>query len=322
MKTNILVTGGCGFIGSSFIDIILNKKKYNLINIDKLTYASNKSYSIIKKKNYKFVKGCITNFSLIKKVMKKYKPAYIFNFAAETHVDNSIKGPKIFLDTNINGTYNILKNITDLKLSKFTKFIQISTDEVFGDRYRKSKSNENSKYEPSSPYSASKAAADHLVTSWSRTYGLKYIITYSSNNYGPRQNKEKLIPKIIKNCMSFKTIPIYGSGSQKRDWIYVRDNAEAILKIGLSSNFNQSFNIPGNTFISNINVAKKICKIFDKNKKNSKSYLTLIKHVKDRKGHDRVYSLSSNKFKKTLKIQRKTKFDEGLNYTINFYKKS
>ena len=201
MKNNILITGGCGFIGSSFIDLLLNSKKFNIINIDKLTYASNLNYSKIKKVNYEFIKGDIVNQDLVKNILKKYTPKYIFNFAAESHVDNSIYRPKKFLETNIFGTYSILKNIIDLGLVNKTKFIQISTDEVFGDRLNKHSSNEKSKYEPSSPYSASKAAADHMVTSWSRTYGLKYIITYSANNYGPRQHKEKFIPKIIQNCI-------------------------------------------------------------------------------------------------------------------------
>ena len=321
MKDNILVTGGCGFIGSSFLDILFNSKKFNVINIDKLTYASNKNYSLIKKKNYIFIKGDIKNYKLINNTLRKFRPKYIFNFAAESHVDNSISGPKIFLDTNINGTYNILKNIVDLKLINHTKFIQVSTDEVFGDRFGISSSNENTKYQPSSPYSASKASADHLVTSWSRTFGLKYLITYSSNNYGPRQNNEKLNPKIINNCLLLKKIPIYGFGNQVRDWIYVNDNAQAILKIGTSKHLNQSFNIPGNKIISNLNLVKKICRIFNKTINNKKkNYLNLISFVKDRKGHDKIYKLNGAKFKKYFKFSYHTNFEEGIRKTINYYK--
>lgn len=323
MKNNILVTGGCGFIGSNFIDLLLNLNKYKVINIDKLTYAANVEYSKIKKKNYKFIKGDIINQNLIRNVLITYKPKYIFNFAAESHVDNSIDKPKKFLETNIFGTYAILKNIVDLKLTKKTKFIQISTDEVFGDRIKKGSSDENSKYEPSSPYSASKAAADHLVTSWSRTYGLNFIITYSANNYGPRQNQEKFIPKIILNCLKKKKIPIYGTGTQKRDWIYVEDNARAILKIAMSSKTNETYNIPGNMAISNKILAKKICQIFDEKfpKKNFK-YSSLLLNVTDRKGHDRLYSLNKTKFNKNFHYKSKYKFDSGLLTTINFFVKN
>lgn len=320
MKSNILVTGGCGFIGSSFIDLLIDSNKYNIINIDKLTYASNVEYSKLNKKNYKFLKGDIVDHNLIRNVLNKYKPKYIFNFAAESHVDNSINRPKKFLETNIFGTYNILKNIVDLKLTKKIKFIQISTDEVFGDRINKNSSNEDSKYEPSSPYSASKAAADHMVTSWKRTYGINFIITYSANNYGPRQNKEKFIPKIIQNCLTKNKIPIYGSGNQKRDWIYVEDNARAILKIATSPKVNETYNIPGNIAISNKILAKKICKIFDQRfpKKNF-SYSSLLLNVVDRKGHDKLYNLNKTKFNKNFNFKSKYKFDLGLLKTINYF---
>jgi len=323
MKINILVTGGCGFIGSSFLDLLFDSKKFNIINIDKLTYASNSDYSKIKKVNYEFIRGDIVNQNLIKNVLKKYSPRYIFNFAAESHVDNSIYRPKKFLETNIFGTYSILKNIIDLGLKNKTKFVQISTDEVFGDRLNKLSSNEKSTYEPSSPYSASKAAADHMVTSWSRTYGLKYLITYSTNNYGPRQHKEKFIPKVIQNCIEKKSIPIYGSGNQKRDWIFVQDNAKAILKIGTSSKINDKFNIPGSKAISNLTLAKKICSIFDKRyNKNNFIHSSLIKHVIDRKGHDVLYSLCKKKFLKNFNIKPKLSFEKGLIKTIEHLAKN
>lgn len=321
MKDNILITGGCGFIGSNFLDLLFDSTRFNLINVDNLTYASNKEYSTIKKINYKFIKGNITSYNLINQVIKRFKPKFIFNFAAESHVDNSISKPKIFLDTNISGTYNILKNIVDLNLIKKTKFIQISTDEVFGDRHGKKASTEETPYNPSSPYSACKAAADHLVTSWSRTYNLKYLITYSSNNFGPRQNKEKFIPKIIKNCLLNKNIPIYGFGQQKRDWIYVTDNARAILQIGVSNKSNQCFNIPGNKFISNLELVKKICNTIDKDATSlNKSKLSLIKYVIDRKGHDKVYKLNSSKFINNFNFKNKFKFEIGLKNTIKYYK--
>jgi dTDP-glucose 4,6-dehydratase len=241
---NIIITGGAGFIGSNFLKKF-SKYTYNRITIDSLTYASNISYldDLSNNKNYNFFKINILDEYNVKKILTKFNPQFIFNFAAESHVDNSIKDSSKFLETNILGTHALLKVILDVnsKLDKNFKFIQISTDEVFGDISKnKRKSLESDPYVTSSPYSASKASADHLVTAWGRTYKIPYNITYSCNNFGPNQNKEKFIPVIINNIMSRKKIPLYGNGHQIRDWIYVEDNVEAIMRVALKGKLNEN----------------------------------------------------------------------------------
>jgi dTDP-glucose 4,6-dehydratase len=272
-------------------------------------------------KNYFFYKASILDEEKIVYVLKKFNPLYIFNFAAETHVDNSIKDSRAFINTNILGTYSLLNSILKTKhnLSKNFKFIQISTDEVFGDISKfKKKTLESDVYNPSSPYSASKAAADHLVTAWGRTYKIPYNITFSCNNFGPNQNNEKFIPVVIHNIVNNKRIPIYGNGSQMRDWIYVDDNIDGIIKIARSGKKNEKYNISGNNLLSNNQLVKIICNILIKKFNFKKEIFKLIYHVKDRPGHDIKYHQNSNKIKK-LGWRCNYNIFKGLEKTISWY---
>ena len=319
---SIIVTGGAGFIGSNFI--LQNINKYKIINIDTLTYASNQNYlkSVSKSKNYKFYKINILNTKKIINLIKKYKPIYIFNFAAESHVDNSIKNSDKFINTNILGTHSLLKAVLRSKkiLSTSFKFIQISTDEVFGDVKKNYLSKESDRYNPSSPYSASKAASDHLVSSWGRTYNIDYNITYSSNNFGLNQNREKFIPVVINSIIKNKKIPIYGDGKQKRDWIYVEDNTNGIIKVANYGRINEHYNIGSNYSLTNIELVKKICNIFIKEFQYSNKILKLIKHVKDRPGHDRNYGLDARKLRR-LNWKCNSDFNHSMKKTIAWYLK-
>ena len=323
MKSNILVTGGCGFIGSSFIDLLIDSNKYNIINIDKLTYASNVEYSKLNKKNYKFLKGDIVDHNLIRNVLNKYKPKYIFNFAAESHVDNSIKNPKTFIDSNIIGTFNILFILHKLwknQNNKKNRLIHISTDEVYGSLKPKDKSfTEKSNYMPNSPYSSSKAASELLVRSWVKTYNFNAIITNCSNNYGPWQNSEKLIPKVIFNALNKKRIPLYGNGKNIRDWIHVDDHITAILKIMKKGTVGEKYNIGGNCELTNLKIINLICDIIQKKLKTKYDYKSLITYVTDRPGHDFRYSVNDNKIRRNLNFKNEINFTKGINSTIDWY---
>ena len=330
MDNRILVTGGSGFIGSNFIHYLINNTDYQrIINLDKLTYAGNNENLINIQQNfrYKFIKGNICDRQCIKKIFQDYSPNKIVHFAAESHVDRSIDGPKDFINTNIVGTsilleeslsyYNKLK-----KLSKSSfKFHHISTDEVFGSLGEKGSFAEDSPYDPSSPYSASKASSDHLVRAWHRTFGLPVTISNCSNNYGPYQFPEKLIPLIIINCLSNKSLPVYGKGENIRDWLYVEDHCKAINLILQEGAIGDTYNIGGNNEISNINIVESICTILDKLKPSNsgKSYKQLISFVKDRPGHDFRYAINTTKIKKDLNWEPKETFDSGLTKTIKWY---
>ena len=256
----IIVTGGSGFIGTNLVNLLV-KKKFFVINIDKLTYSSNNSNHINKTKNYKFIKSDINNFKKIKNVIKLYKPIAIFNLAAETHVDRSIDSPKNFIQWNILGVYNLLEVLKYFKKkNKIIKLIHISTDEVYGDILA-GRADEKFPYQPSSPYSASKASAYHLIKSYIRTYKISAIISNCSNNYGPYQFPEKLIPKIISNIISNKPLPIYGKGENSREWIYVNDHCEALFRLYLKGKVGQSYNIGSNKNLRNIELVKKILRI-------------------------------------------------------------
>ncbi len=313
----IIVTGGLGFIGSNLIDLLI-KKKFYVINIDKVTYSSNfyNTKEFKKSKKYKFIKLDIKN-KKINEILFKYRPDCIFNLAAETHVDRSIDNPESFIESNIVGVYNLLEAFKKYSKRFKCKLIHISTDEVYGD-ILKGRSNENYPYKPSSPYAASKAASDHLISSYVRTYKIPAIVTNCSNNYGPRQHPEKLIPKIIYNIFNSKPLPIYGNGSNSREWIYVKDHCEALIKIYQKGKSGEFYNIGSNKNLNNLEVCKKILKVskhinkFDKNIK--------IVFVKDRPGHDIRYALNSNKIKKDLKWYPKTNFEEGIKLTFNWYK--
>ena len=316
----IIVTGGLGFIGSNLIELLL-KKNFYVINIDKVTYSSNfyntKKFTI--NKNYKFIKLDINNKKLFN-IFLKYKPSCIFNLAAETHVDRSIDDPSHFIASNINGVFNILECFKKYcENNKKSKLIHISTDEVYGD-ILSGRSSERYPYKPSSPYAASKASSDHLVYSYVRTYNLPAIITNCSNNYGPKQHPEKLIPKLIYNIFNNKALPIYGKGLNSREWIYVMDHCEALLEVYEKGKIGEFYNIGSNKNLNNIQICQALLKI-SKNLINIKSNVK-IKFIKDRPGHDLRYALNSNKIKKQLKWKPKTAFLDGIKKTFEWYLKN
>ena len=312
----IIITGGLGFIGSNLIELLI-KKKYSVINIDKVTYSSN-FYNVKKykdSKNYKFIKCDIGN-KKIKKILLKYKPICIFNLAAETHVDRSIDNPNNFIQSNIVSVFKLLEYFKEYSKKYKSKLIHISTDEVYGDILL-GRSSENYPYNPSSPYAASKAASDHLVNSYVKTYNLPAIITNCSNNYGPKQHPEKLIPKIIYNIINNKTVPIYGTGKNSREWIYVKDHCEALLKIFLKGKIGEFYNIGSNNNLNNLNVTKEILSYAQKLIKIGNK--VKINFVKDRPGHDMRYALDSSKIKKQIGWYPKTTFKKGIKLTFEWY---
>ena len=315
----IIVTGGSGFIGSNLIKFLL-KKKYFVINIDCLKYSANpyNTKNLNKYKNYFFFKIDINNKNKIIKILKKYKPDGIFNLAAETHVDRSIDKPHDFIHSNILGTYNLLESI--LAYRKKIKLIHISTDEVYGDLL-KGRSDEKFPYKPSSPYSSSKASADHLIRAYTRTYNIRAIISNCCNNYGPNQFPEKLIPKLIFNIMNNKPLPIYAKGKNSREWIHVQDHCEALHLIYLKGKIGESYNVGTNMNLTNIDIAKKLLKIA-KNKYLKIDKKVKIKFVKDRPGHDFRYALNNNKIKKKLGWKPKISFNLGLSQTFDWYLKN
>ena len=315
----IIVTGGSGFIGSNLVNFLI-RKNFFVINLDKLTYASNSLKNNLRnKKNYKLIKVDIIDKKKIIKIIKKFKPKAIFNLAAETHVDRSIDGPDNFIQTNINGTFNFLEALRYLKkIGINPKLIHISTDEVYGDLKKGFRSDENYKYEPSSPYSASKASADHLVKSYVRTYKLKAVISNCCNNYGPFQFPEKLIPKIISNILTGKELPLYAKGKNSREWIHVEDHCEALFRLYLKGKIGESYNVGSAINLQNIDLVKKILKIF-KNMKIKIEKKSKIKFIKDRPGHDVNYALNSKKIYKYLNWKPKIKFEDGLSETIRWY---
>ena len=310
----VIVTGGLGFIGSNLINIL--KNKYFIINIDKITYASNFKNIDPDIKNYKFYKQDINNKIFIKNILKKYNPSIIFNLAAETHVDRSIDGPKKFIDSNILGVFNLLESIKDYK--KKIKLIHISTDEVYGDIKKNHKSKEEDRYNPSSPYAASKASGDLLIKSYIRTYKIPAIITNCCNNFGPNQYPEKLIPTIIYNILNQRPIPIYGKGKNVREWIFVKDHCNALIKISEKGIIGENYNIGSETILSNVEIAKKIISNFKKITYNN-NIKTIINLVKDRPGHDLRYCLDSSKIKNKLKWKCDNNFDQKINETIKWY---
>ena len=314
----ILVTGGLGFIGSNLIEILLQQKFY-VINIDKVSYSSNfyntKKYS--KNKNYKFIKCDLKNIKKLNKILNKFKPNCIFNLAAETHVDRSIDSPKNFIDSNIVGTFNLLEAFKKYsKKFKKKKLIHISTDEVYGD-VLSGRSKEMDAYKPSSPYAASKAASDHLVYSYIRTYKIPAMVTNCSNNYGPRQHPEKLIPKLIYNILNNKSLPIYGKGKNSREWIYVKDHCDALIKIFKNGKVGEFYNIGSNYNLNNLQVVKVMLSVAKKKIRLGKN--TKIIFIKDRPGHDKRYALNSLKLIKKLNWRPKTSFLAGMNQTFDWY---
>jgi dTDP-glucose 4,6-dehydratase len=312
----IIVTGGLGFIGSNLIDLLL-KKNYFVINVDMATYSSN--YYNVKEfkdsKNYKFIKLDIKN-KKFKNILFKYKPIGIFNLAAETHVDRSIDNPDSFIKSNIIGVYNLLENFKSYSITNKSKLIHISTDEVYGDILT-GRSDEKYPYQPSSPYAASKAASDHLVSSYVRTYKIPAIVTNCSNNYGPKQHPEKLIPKLIYNILNNKPLPIYGKGTNSREWIYVKDHCEALIKVFHKGIVGEFYNIGSNKNLNNLEVCKNLIKVSKDLYSQGKN--VKINFVKDRPGHDVRYALNSNKIKEKLKWKPKTNFEKGIKLTFDWY---
>ena len=313
----IIVTGGLGFIGSNLIELLI-KKNYFVINIDKGTYSSNfynvKEFKSLK--NYRFIKCNIGNKKFYK-ILNKYKPSCIFNLAAETHVDRSIDNPSNFINSNIVDVYKLLESFKKFVKNNKCKLIHISTDEVYGD-ILKGRSTEKFPYNPSSPYAASKAASDHLVNSYIRTYKIPGIVTNCSNNYGPKQHPEKLIPKLIFNILNNKYLPIYGKGLNSREWIYVKDHCEALYKIFLNGKIGSFYNIGSNKNLNNIQVTKELLKIAKNTIKVGEK--VKIKFIKDRPGHDKRYALNSKKIIKELNWKPKTNFNKGLKITFEWYK--
>ena len=285
----LIVTGGLGFIGSNLIELLINER-YKVINIDKISYSSNfyNLKDLKKNKNYKFIKCDLNNKSKLKKIITKYRPSGIFNLAAETHVDRSIDSPKIFIESNILGVFNLLEIFKEYsKKNKKARLIHISTDEVYGD-VLKGRSDENYSYKPSSPYAASKASSDHLVSSYVRTYNIPAIITNCSNNYGPKQHPEKLIPKLVYNILNNKPLTIYGKGKNSREWIYVKDHCSALLKVFKKGKIGEFYNIGSNKNLNNLEICKILLNISKKLVKIGNQ--TKIIFIKDRPGHDLRYA--------------------------------
>ena len=314
----IIVTGGLGFIGSNLIELLI-KKKFNVINIDKVTYSSNfyntKGFS--KNIHYKFIKCDLNNKSKLSKIIFLHKPLCIFNLAAETHVDRSIDGPESFIKSNILGVFNLLEIFRKYsKKNKKTRLVHISTDEVYGD-ILKGRSHEEFPYKPSSPYAASKAASDHLVSSYVRTYKIPAIVTNCSNNYGPKQHPEKLIPKLIYNILNNKSLPIYGNGKNSREWIYVEDHCEALLKVFQKGKVGEFYNIGSNKNLNNLEICKYLIKVAKEKIKIGKN--VKIEFVKDRPGHDVRYALDSKKILNKLGWKTKMNFKKGLEKTFLWY---
>ena len=336
---NLLITGGAGFIGSNFLSYITNKyPTYDFVNIDLLTYAGNLDNlkKIHELPNYQFLQGDIRNRKFLESLFEKYHFDGVIHFAAESHVDNSIEEPSVFIETNIKGTFNLLEvsrkfwtglNDNFGNKMKNSRFLHISTDEVYGtlglDGYFK----ENTPYAPNSPYSASKAASDMLVRSYHHTFGMNVVTTNCSNNYGPMQHEEKLIPTIIRKALAFEKIPIYGSGMNIRDWLYVEDHCKAIDLVFHKGMAGETYLIGGNNERTNIEIATKVCRILDKKCQNQlsdstlKSFTELITFVKDRAGHDYRYAIDAQKIKEELGWVPTHSFEEGLNLTIDYYLK-
>ena len=324
----VLITGGSGFIGSALVRSLSKQKSNTILNVDKLTYASmaQSTRQVSKLSNYNLIQSDICNLDSMKEIISSFRPNIIFHFAAESHVDNSISGPLEFINTNIMGTANMLIATQHFmeKVNNDCNFLfhHISTDEVFGTLGPTGFFTESNKYDPSSPYSASKASSDHLVRSWGKTYGIPYVITNTSNNYGPFQHPEKLIPKSILCALNGKPIPIYGKGLNIRDWLFVEDHISAIELIASSGQINTSFNIGGSQELSNIDLINLICEILKDITKSKNEYKNLISFVDDRPGHDFRYAINSSKLKDAFGWKPSHTIESGIHKTINWVLKN
>lgn len=326
----ILVTGGAGFIGSNFVLDWLEKLDEPVINLDKLTYAGNLDNlkTVADNKKHIFVKGDIGDFELVSKLLAEHKPRAVLNFAAESHVDRSIHGPEDFIQTNVVGTFHLLEavraywNRLDEEGKAAFRFLHVSTDEVYGTLEKNDPPfNERNRYEPNSPYSASKAASDHLVRAYHHTYGLPVLTTNCSNNYGPYHFPEKLIPLVIHNALNGKPLPIYGDGQQIRDWLFVKDHCTAIRRVLSAGRSGETYNVGGWNEKPNLEVVRTICNILDKLKPRAdgQSYQSQITFVKDRPGHDRRYAIDASKLEKELGWKPAETFETGIRKTVQWY---
>lgn len=324
---HILVTGGAGFIGSNFVELA-KKSNYRITVLDALTYAGHfeNLENLLQAGVCEFVQGDIQDRGLVSSLFDRYQFSAVVHFAAESHVDNSISGPAAFLKTNVMGTFELLeasrdfyKNLSEDKKSEF-RFVHISTDEVFGSLGDTGKFSETTAYAPNSPYSASKAASDHLVRAWFHTYKLPTIITNCSNNYGPKQFPEKLIPRMITQALKGEHLPVYGKGENVRDWIHVADHCQGVLLALEKGLPGEEYCLGGNSERSNLDVVKKICQTLDREKPSSKKYQELIKFVEDRAGHDFRYAIDDSKALKELGFKRQYQtFENGLDETVKWY---
>ena len=327
-----LITGGAGFIGSAVIRHLIHDSLHEVLNLDKLTYAGNlESLSPVDESDrYQFVQADICNADSLKNIFDNFQPDIVMHLAAESHVDRSIDGPAEFIQTNIVGTYQLLEvsraywqSLSDDKQSRF-RYHHVSTDEVYGDlEGTDDLFLETTSYEPSSPYSASKASSDHLVRAWNRTYGLPIVITNCSNNYGPYQFPEKLIPHMILNAISGKGLPVYGDGLQIRDWLHVEDHARALVKVALEANDGETYNVGGHNEVKNIDVVKTLCTLLEDLVPNKpegvEKYEDLITYVKDRPGHDVRYAIDASKIQRDLGWVPEETFETGLRKTVEWY---
>jgi len=321
-----LVTGGCGFIGSNYIRTVLDKEEdLHVVNLDKLTYAGNiQNLNGISSNNLTIVKGDICDVDLVNSLFEKHQFDTVVHFAAESHVDRSIEGPAEFIQTNVVGTLNLLEQsrvfINKTNNDNF-RFLHVSTDEVYGSLGDDGKFLETTPYDPSSPYSASKAGSDHLVRAWNRTFGLPTLITNCSNNYGSYQFPEKLVPLMIINCLQGNPLPIYGKGENVRDWLFVGDHCDAIHTVLAKGEMGETYNIGGNNEIKNIDVVTIICSLLDEisPRENGSSYSDLITFVKDRPGHDFRYAIDAGKIRNDLGWSPNESFETGIRKTIHWY---
>jgi dTDP-glucose 4,6-dehydratase len=327
---SILVTGGAGFIGSNFVQDWLATGGGPVVNLDKLTYAGNPANlsSVAENPAYTFVHGDICDAGLVEGLLLEHKPSAVIHFAAESHVDRSILGPEAFLRTNIDGTFALLRaargyhdSLTDEKRKRF-RFLHVSTDEVYGTLTPEAPAfHEETPYAPNSPYAASKAASDHLVRAWVHTYGLPALITNCSNNYGPYQFPEKLIPLMIANALQGKPLPVYGDGQQVRDWLYVLDHCRALRTVLKRGRVGETYNIGGGNQRSNLDVVTTVCALLDElvSKSNFKPHRQLVKYVTDRPGHDRRYAIDARKLESELGWRAEESFETGLRKTVEWY---
>lgn len=330
---NILITGGAGFIGSNFIPYFLEKyPHYGVINLDKLTYAGNLENlkEVESNPNYTFVNGDICNRTLVESIFESFDIQGVIHFAAESHVDNSIEGPEVFIQTNINGTFTLLNVAQKYWMSapfvykeayEHCRFHHISTDEVYGSLGATGLFTEKTPYAPNSPYSAAKASSDFLVRAYFHTYGMNVTTSNCSNNYGPKQHNEKLIPVIIRKALADEKIPIYGDGKNVRDWLYVLDHCKGIDLVFHEGNAGETYNIGGRNERDNLFIVSHICKILDSEcpRKDGKSYAEQISFVTDRAGHDRRYAIDANKIEKQLHWQAEESFETGIAKTVAWY---